>query len=151
MPLLSRLSPCIGFCSTVYGDDVCRGCNRYFEEVVQWPTLPPQLKDAALERIHALVRRVVAEYLDVVDAEALERQMQRHQVPVPDLDSPQSRVLALLYAGAPFMHELSAYGLRPTDRAAGMNAQDIKIAIVQRRVELAQPEYAAWREGFAAD
>ena len=31
-----RLSPCIGVCSTTYGDLVCRGCNRFAHEVVQW-------------------------------------------------------------------------------------------------------------------
>ena len=31
-----RLSPCIGVCSTTYGDLVCRGCKRFAHEVVQW-------------------------------------------------------------------------------------------------------------------
>ena len=31
-----RTSPCIGVCSTTYGDLVCRGCNRFAHEVVQW-------------------------------------------------------------------------------------------------------------------
>lgn len=151
MPLLSRQSPCIGFCSTVYGDDVCRGCNRYFEEVVQWQTLPDSARDASLQRVHALVQRVVREYVQVVDETLLNERLQRHQVPLPDVDSVEARVLALLYAGSHLMQDLSAYGLAPTERAAGMQAQDIKMAMVQRRVELAQPEYAAWAAAFAAD
>ena len=31
-----RVSPCIGVCSTTYGDLVCRGCNRFAHEVVAW-------------------------------------------------------------------------------------------------------------------
>jgi predicted Fe-S protein YdhL (DUF1289 family) len=29
-------SPCIGHCTTVLGDDVCRSCLRTFEEVSGW-------------------------------------------------------------------------------------------------------------------
>lgn len=150
MPLLSRQSPCIGFCSTVYGDDVCRGCNRYFEEVVNWETLPPSAREAALQRIHALVRQVVNEYLYIVDETLLNQRLQRHQVALPELDSPEARVLALLYAGSHLMQDLSAYGLAPHGPAVGLSAQDIKMAMVQRRVELAQPDYAAWAQAFAA-
>jgi len=29
--------PCVGHCTTVLGDDVCRSCLRTFEEVINWP------------------------------------------------------------------------------------------------------------------
>jgi hypothetical protein len=29
-------SPCIGHCTTVLGDDVCRSCLRTFDEVTRW-------------------------------------------------------------------------------------------------------------------
>ena len=29
-------SPCIGQCSTTYGDDVCKGCGRTYLEVINW-------------------------------------------------------------------------------------------------------------------
>ncbi len=28
--------PCIGICSTTFGDSVCRGCKRYSHEIVNW-------------------------------------------------------------------------------------------------------------------
>ena len=31
-------SPCIGICSTTYGDTICRGCGRTAEEVRDWNT-----------------------------------------------------------------------------------------------------------------
>jgi len=33
---LSPESPCIGQCSTTYGDDICKGCGRTFIEVINW-------------------------------------------------------------------------------------------------------------------
>ncbi len=29
-------SPCVGHCSTVLGDEVCRSCLRTFDEVNRW-------------------------------------------------------------------------------------------------------------------
>ncbi|WP_251359842.1 DUF1289 domain-containing protein [Kangiella sp. TOML190] len=39
-------SPCIGTCSTVLGDEVCRGCGRTFEEVLNWHTFSDDEKKA---------------------------------------------------------------------------------------------------------
>ena len=33
---LIKRTPCIGICSTTYGDDTCRGCRRYREEITSW-------------------------------------------------------------------------------------------------------------------
>ena len=29
-------TPCVGLCSTTYGDLVCRGCKRFSHEIVNW-------------------------------------------------------------------------------------------------------------------
>jgi len=29
-------SPCVGHCTTVLGDEVCRSCLRTFDEVTRW-------------------------------------------------------------------------------------------------------------------
>lgn len=37
-------TPCIGVCSTSLGDEVCIGCGRTFDEVIQWNTLSDEEK-----------------------------------------------------------------------------------------------------------
>lgn len=32
----AALTPCAGRCSTVFGDNVCRGCRRFSHEVIHW-------------------------------------------------------------------------------------------------------------------
>lgn len=36
MPNQTIKTPCVGLCSTVYGDLVCRGCKRFHHEVIHW-------------------------------------------------------------------------------------------------------------------
>lgn len=33
---LIKRTPCIGVCSTTYGDDICRGCRRFRHEITSW-------------------------------------------------------------------------------------------------------------------
>ncbi len=46
-------SPCIGVCSTVAGDEICTGCLRTFEEMVNWHRYSDIEKDAINRRIIA--------------------------------------------------------------------------------------------------
>jgi uncharacterized protein len=53
-------SPCIGVCSTTYGDDVCLGCKRTFDEVHQWNQMTKEQKIAINHRLQ-LVADVLKE------------------------------------------------------------------------------------------
>lgn len=46
-------SPCIGYCSTTFGDDVCLGCGRSANEVIEWIFLSPAEKQTIWSRIRA--------------------------------------------------------------------------------------------------
>jgi predicted Fe-S protein YdhL (DUF1289 family) len=47
--------PCVGHCSTVLGDDVCRSCLRTFDEVSRWLEMSEAERTQVNQRI-ALVR-----------------------------------------------------------------------------------------------
>jgi predicted Fe-S protein YdhL (DUF1289 family) len=47
-------SPCIGHCTTVLGDDVCRSCLRTFEEVSRWLEMSDEERRAVNRRIAKL-------------------------------------------------------------------------------------------------
>ena len=45
------LTPCAGRCSTVFGDQVCRGCRRFNHEVIQWNTYTAEQRLAVWKRL----------------------------------------------------------------------------------------------------
>ncbi len=47
-------SPCVGHCTTVLGDDVCRSCLRTFEEVTRWPEMSEVERKQVNQRISIL-------------------------------------------------------------------------------------------------
>ncbi|MDO9012432.1 MAG: DUF1289 domain-containing protein [Gallionella sp.] len=48
-------SPCIGHCTTVLGDEVCRSCLRTFEEITRWIEMNDEERCAVNRRIAKLV------------------------------------------------------------------------------------------------
>lgn len=58
-----RVSPCIGVCSTTYGDLVCRGCNRFAHEVVQWNGYHDDQRRVVWRRLEELRDGSVAHFL----------------------------------------------------------------------------------------
>ena len=67
-------TPCVGLCSTVYGDVVCRGCKRFHHEVVNWNAYAEQEKLAVWRRLEILLAQVMMAKLEIFDAVLLRQQ-----------------------------------------------------------------------------
>jgi predicted Fe-S protein YdhL (DUF1289 family) len=46
-------SPCAGYCSTSHGDEICKGCGRTFDEVINWIIYDDEEKAAIWARLEA--------------------------------------------------------------------------------------------------
>ncbi len=44
-------SPCVGHCTTVLGDNVCRSCLRTFDEITRWVEMNEDERRAVNRRI----------------------------------------------------------------------------------------------------
>lgn len=79
MNTLPRIpTPCIGLCSTTYGDSVCRGCRRFAHEIVDWNRYSEVEKRAVVERLARFIELVVSRFLVVVDEGLLEAALIEH-------------------------------------------------------------------------
>jgi len=78
---VTRSTPCIGICSTTYGDLVCRGCKRFAHEIVKWNGFDGQQRDAIWRRLHELRDGAVAVSLRVFDQRALMRRAELARIP----------------------------------------------------------------------
>ena len=66
-PIPLRRTPCIGICSTTYGDLVCRGCKRFAHEVVGWNGFEESQRALVWRRLGQLLRESVAACIVVDD------------------------------------------------------------------------------------
>ena len=64
-------TPCVGVCSTVYGDEFCRGCKRTSEEVIDWNRFDDTGKAAIYARLCQDAEIIVSRFLTITDPDAL--------------------------------------------------------------------------------
>lgn len=57
------LTPCAGRCSTVFGDQVCRGCRRFNHEVIQWNTYTAEQRLAVWKRLDDQLNQILVPML----------------------------------------------------------------------------------------
>lgn len=69
-------TPCIGVCSTIYGDDICRGCHRSFDEIIEWNSMSSEKKESILDRLENLQIKHSKKYLHVFDKNLLIAKLQ---------------------------------------------------------------------------
>ena len=63
----TRRTPCVGICSTTYGDLVCRGCKRFAHEIVQWNGYDEDQQSIIWSRLNSLRDEVTLYFLQVSD------------------------------------------------------------------------------------
>ncbi len=84
-----RRTPCVGTCSTTYGDLVCRGCKRFAHEIVQWNAFDPEQRQVVWRRLLALRAGAVTAILEVRDEVRLrEYARERRMSGADELDAP---------------------------------------------------------------
>lgn len=147
MTLKAVGTPCIGVCSTTYGDTVCRGCKRFLHEVVDWNRYSDQEKTIVWQRLDQLLGLVVNNYLEVVDAGRLESQMRYQNLRLQPHYSPAGWVPELLKAAGKKSLDWQAFGLQPRRQAEGLSPRALYDLISAEYHALSQAHY---ERAFAA-
>ncbi|MDU9391932.1 DUF1289 domain-containing protein [Pseudomonas japonica] len=104
-------TPCVGLCSTVYGDTVCRGCKRFHHEVIHWNGYNDDEKRAVWLRLELLLVQVMTAKLEVFDVERLRQQLEQRKIRYVAHQSEYCWAYQLIARGARVIRELEAYGL----------------------------------------
>lgn len=89
-------SPCVGICSTTYGDLVCRGCRRFSHEIVGWNGYSEEQKISILERLKQIKKEVVSQHLLIANLSRFEALCEEVGFESVDLDEKKYAVLAYL-------------------------------------------------------
>lgn len=75
-----RPTPCVGICSTTYGDLVCRGCKRYAHEIVQWNGYDEQQQRLVWQRLQKIRDEILEQVIACTDESRFKEYCQTAQV-----------------------------------------------------------------------
>ena len=68
-----RRTPCIGVCSTTYGDLICRGCKRFSHEVVGWNGYTKTQQNVIWKRLRKLQVQAIESILQIENPDLFDR------------------------------------------------------------------------------
>ena len=104
-------TPCIGVCSTVFGDEVCRGCKRFQNEVIDWNGYQDSQKIAVLTRLESLKTQIMESKISIVNKEVLQNQLDALDIKYVIDDSPFCWVFDLLRQASQSINSLQDFGI----------------------------------------
>ena len=104
-------TPCIGVCSTVFGDEVCRGCKRFQNEVIDWNSYQDSQKIAVLSRLESLKTQIMESKISIVNKKLLQNQLDTLDIKYVIEDNPFCWVFDLLRQASQSIDSLQDFGV----------------------------------------
>lgn len=134
-------TPCVGLCSTVYGDLVCRGCKRFHHEVVNWNGYSDEEKRSVWTRLEVLLAQVMMAKVEVFDPQRLRTQLEQRQIRFVPEQSPYCWAYQLIARGSRMINQVEAYGLVLLPEFRDWTLPDLRDAIDKEFFILSEAHY----------
>jgi len=112
-PAIHPATPCVGICSSGIGDSVCRGCMRFAQEVNRWHAFSAAERRLVLARLDAFLARVLANRVELFDAERLAAALDARRIPRDPARDPHRWLYDLLRRCGPDLPADCGFRLRP--------------------------------------
>lgn len=152
MPDYIIKTPCVGLCSTVYGDLVCRGCKRFHHEVIHWNGYNEDEKRAVWLRLEQLLVQVMTAKLEVFDAGKLRAQLTQRKIRFVPHQSEYCWAYQLIARGARVISQVEAYGFVLLPEFRNWTLPELRDAIDREFFLLSEAHYQRYiAPGFLKD
>tara|TARA_B100002049_G_scaffold208721_1_gene170263 strand:+ start:138 stop:593 length:456 start_codon:yes stop_codon:yes gene_type:complete len=104
-------TPCVGVCSTVFGDQVCRGCKRFQHEVIQWNGYSDLEKEKVWNRLETLKVLIMKSKILIQDKTLLKNKLDLHNISYYEKVNPYCWVFDLIKQGSKSVTDIKEFGL----------------------------------------
>ena len=104
-------TPCLGICSTTYGDDVCKGCKRFVHEIINWPKYSMDERAIVNDRLEEFKVLILKERFKVVDKDLFALKLKENAINYNNSLDPLTWIFDLLRASGSQNLDLSQFGI----------------------------------------
>ena len=122
-------TPCVGVCSTVFGDQVCRGCKRFHHEVIEWNGYTDIQKETVWNRLEYLKVLIMKSKIFIENQVLLQSKLDSLKISYYDKVDPYCWVFDLIKQASQSINDLSEFGLKP------LFEPDIELVELKRLIE----------------
>lgn len=129
-------TPCIGLCSTTYGDMVCKGCKRYDQEIVKWNSYSEEEKRDVIDRLSILAKIAVEQVVSITDPELLKSKIKENRIPHKPQLGVHSYVISLLRSHAKAIEDTADFGFHVLPMYAHLSMGEVRKRIKDKHQEI---------------
>ena len=114
MPKLQKKrssTPCLGICTTTFGDEVCKGCKRFAHEIISWPKYSENEREIINGRLEQFKIKILQNRFKIFDSELLASKLEEKAINFNHSLEPLTWIFDLFRAAGSQEFELRNYGI----------------------------------------
>lgn len=131
MSLKKINTPCIGICSTIYGDETCRGCKRHYQEVIEWNTYSSTQQQDIFERLWSDIVNICKNKFCVTDKTKLSEQCDKYNIRYSSQQDALCWAFYLLREGHEKIQNIENYGIKVFEEYSSLTLSELYKSIDQ--------------------
>ena len=117
-------TPCLGICSTTYGDDVCKGCKRFVHGIISWPKYSQDERALVNDRLEKFKVLILQDRFKVHDSDLLQIKLKENAINYNNSMDPLTWIFDLLRAAGSQNLDLEQFGITSLKNYDPMKIRD---------------------------
>ena len=105
-------TPCLGICTTSFGDEVCKGCKRFSHEIVSWPKYSLEEREIVNARLEKFKINILQDRFTVSDIEIFQSKLDEKAINYNHSLDPLTWIFDLLRAAGSQSLDLKNFGIK---------------------------------------
>lgn len=134
-------TPCIGICSTTFGDDVCKGCKRFSHEITNWGKFSTDERAVINSRLEQFKTTILEEKFTISDSELFESKMNEFSINFNSSLDPITWIFDLLRASSNKDLNVNDFGVEILPAFSDLSLIELRDLINQEMLQLSEAHY----------
>ena len=134
-------TPCIGICSTTFGDDVCKGCKRFSHEITNWGKFSTDERAIVNSRLEQFKTTILEEKFSISDSELFESKMNEFSINFNSSLDPITWIFDLLRASSNKDLNVNDFGVEILPAFSDLSLIELRDLINQEMLQLSEAHY----------
>ena len=134
-------TPCIGICSTTFGDDVCKGCKRFSHEITNWGKFSSDERSLVNSRLEQFKITILEEKFTISDSNLFESKMNEFSINFNVSLEPITWIFDLLRASSNKDLNINDFGVEILPAFSDLSLIELRDLINQEMLQLSEAHY----------
>ena len=127
MPKLQKKrssTPCLGICTTTFGDEVCKGCKRFSHEIVSWTKYSIEEREIVNDRLEKFKVQILKDRFEVFDDKLLSKNLDQMGINFNHSLDPLTWIYDLFRAAGSQTFDLENFGIKSLKNFDALKVRD---------------------------